>query len=90
MTFTEESSQTLVRINAEHIQPGEYSLVLESFDLNSSVKSALKTDLIVIKVLNLPHFTSDLEMQQLTLGVPFEWDLPDIEEGSYTLSEVIV
>ena len=29
-------------------------------------------------------------MQQITLGVPYEWDLPDIEEGSYTLSEVIV
>ena len=84
MTFTEESSQTLVSFNTEDVKPGEYNLILESFDLNSKVKSALKTDLILIKVLNLPHFTSDLEMQQLTLGVPFEWDLPDIGEGSYT------
>ena len=26
----------------------------------------------------------------MTLGEPYEWDLPDIEEGSYALSEVIV
>ena len=82
---------------------------MESFDTNSSVQSTLKTDQIIINVVDiiyptstdltvstsqtssdLPYFTSELELQHLTLGEPFEWELPDIEEGSYALSEIIV
>ena len=50
MTLTDESSQTLVSLNAEDLQPGEFNLILESFDQNSSVKSTLKTDQITIIV----------------------------------------
>ena len=33
---------------------------------------------------------SELQLQHLTLGEPYEWELPEIEEGIYALSEVIV
>ena len=73
------------------MQPTEFTLILESFDQNSSVKSTLKTDYITIIVSDdLPYFTTDLELQNLVVGESFEWDLPDIEEGSVPLSEVLV
>ena len=92
MTLTEETSQTLVSLNAKGVQPGEYNLILQSFDQNSSVKSTLKTDQITIIVTGYSplSFTSDLELQNLTLGVPYEWELPGIKEGSFPLIEVIV
>ena len=58
VTLTEQSDQTLVNIDATGVQPAEYSLILESFDQNSSVKSTLRTDEITIHVIDLPHFTS--------------------------------
>ena len=37
VTLTEQTGQTLVDIDTTNVQSGEYSLVLESFDKNSSV-----------------------------------------------------
>ena len=54
------------------------------------MKSTLKTDRIAINVTDVAHFTSELKLQNLTLGEPYEWYLPDIEEGQYAFSEVIV
>lgn len=41
----------MVKINTTGVSPGKYSLTLESFDLNSSVYSTLKTDEIKVEVI---------------------------------------
>ena len=61
MTFTEQTGQTIVRFDAKDVQPAEYKLSLESFDQNSSVKSTLKTDEIIIYVVDI-HFSSELNL----------------------------
>lgn len=50
VTLTEETGKTTVNFDTNGILTGEYSLVLESFDLNSTVRSSLKTDLITITI----------------------------------------
>ena len=52
------SSSDLI-IDAIELPPGVYSLAFESYDTNSNVKSALKTDTIEIIVILLPSI-SDL------------------------------
>ena len=41
----------MVKINTTGVIPGKYTLILESFDLNSSVYSTLKTDEIKVEVI---------------------------------------
>ena len=57
---------TYVILYTAGVAPGEYSLVLESYDLNSNgaVPATLKTDTISIIVeepLNPPYFTEELK-----------------------------
>lgn len=41
----------MVKIDTTGVSPGKYNLTLESFDLNSSVYSTLKTDEIKVEVI---------------------------------------
>ena len=50
VTITRDSSESVVIIDSSGLSIGTHDLVIESFDDNSSVKSALKTDLIQITV----------------------------------------
>ena len=51
MTLTNRSSSTVVDINAAGVLPGEYTLVLESFNTNSKPPNlSLKTDIVTILV----------------------------------------
>ena len=50
VTFTNKATATDVVIDATGVMPGEYTLDLEAFDTNSSVKSTLKTDTVKIVV----------------------------------------
>ena len=36
------------------------------------------------------HFIDELLPQELYIGEPSEWSLPDIVEGAFTLSDVII
>ena len=82
-------------INTAGIEPGEYSLVLESFDeASNGVESALKTDTITIVILEpeplatLAIFTDDLETAFVLSGTKSSWILPDINPGVVELAEV--
>ena len=46
----EQGSPSLIKIVPAGVAPGDYTLILQSFDNNGSVKSTLKTDLITITV----------------------------------------
>ena len=48
----EDFEHSIVKIDANGIDIGEYSLILESFDASSKLKMALKTDLVKIRIYN--------------------------------------
>jgi len=51
VTFTQFEEVTQVNIAPDAgVLPGSYTIVLESFDLNGGVFSALKTDKITVRV----------------------------------------
>ena len=51
VSFTENTGLTDILIDATGLQAGQkYTLSFESFDNNSNVKSALKTDVIEITI----------------------------------------
>ena len=53
MSITRDSSESILTVDTTGLAIGTYELVIESYDDNSSVKSALKTDIIQIIVKNL-------------------------------------
>jgi len=56
VTFTQDTLVTKVNLAPDRsVPPGEYSLVLESFDLAGGVYSTLKTDTITVTVLPPPE-----------------------------------
>ena len=64
----EQASPTLIKIVPVGVAPGDYTLILQSFDNNGSVKSTLKQDSITITVLlpeptptPLPVLANDIE-----------------------------
>ncbi len=93
MSLVNGAISTDVILYTAGVAPGEYSLVLESYDMNSNgaVPATLKTDTISIIVeepLNQPYFTEDLKTESLIAGYPSEWTLPPIETGSLLLQQV--
>ena len=82
-------------INTEGVAAGNYTLVLESYNILSSVRSALKKDTIEITVVEPPpivppSFMTELKGQVVTAGTESSWYLPEIDEGSLALLEVVV
>lgn len=73
---SDASSQTVVNIDSTGVDAGEYTLTLESFDLLSSVKSALKTDTVSISIQDPPRFTQELQTVNVTAGTGLTWALP--------------
>jgi hypothetical protein len=73
-------------INTNGVNPGVYTLVLESVDLNSSIqKVALVTNTITIVVkskdfvedsFTLAYFVKELEQKTLVSGKSEKWTLP--------------
>ena len=62
MTLNNRSSFTKVEIDATSALPGEYTLILESFDRNSKFpKLSLKTDTVEIIITEAPVTASALE-----------------------------
>ena len=93
MSFINGAFSTDVVINATGVLPGEYTLVLESFDTNSELPElTLKTDAISISVTSeiLPTFTEELTTKVLTAGEPDSWQLPLIYDGTYPLDHVLL
>ena len=81
-------------IDARSLLPGEYTLILESFDQNSKFpKLTLKTDIVTIVVIEalqgyldtIAHFVTDLEPKTIISGQPAMWNLPKIETHEQTL-----
>ena len=71
MSLVNGAISTDVILYTAGVAPGEYSLVLESYDMNSNgaVPATLKTDTISIIVeepLNPPYFTEDLKTESLS------------------------
>ena len=88
VSFINFASSTDVVIDATGVLPGEYTLVLESFDTNSDLQElTLKTDIITIVVAiqgnsdTLPYFVAELEPVAITFGQSSEWTLPQIIEN---------
>ena len=56
-------SKTTLTINVAGVKAGDYELVLESFNALSIAQNALKTDSILIQILEpvLPSFENNLE-----------------------------
>ena len=52
--FDEKENHTDLSIDGEGITPGTYNLIIESFDSNSNVQSALKTDTMQINIVAGP------------------------------------
>ena len=97
MNLINRSSSTWVDINAADVLPGEYKLILESFDRNSKPpKLSLKTDIvtIVVKVADsdysngIAYFVPDLERATIISGKFSDWILPRIETNESPLKEV--
>ena len=84
-------SKTTLTINVADVKAGEYELILESYNALSIAQNALKTDKILIKVLEpvLPVFERDLEPLILKLGKDSTWTLPNIVDGTYPLAEIV-
>ena len=59
--------------------------MLESFDANSGVFTTLKTDNITIAVIGpkpvSPTFKTAVKVQEVNVGQPLKWTLPEVEEG---------
>jgi hypothetical protein len=71
--------------------PGEYNLVIESFD--SAFKTlTLKTDTIRIFVTKntLAYFVTELEQKAIISGKSEEWIFPEIETNGQPLHEIRV
>ena len=51
VTINNSGTKHSITINPQGISTGYYELILESYDGNSSIKSALKTDKIVLEIL---------------------------------------
>ena len=90
VTFTEQSDSTDVVINTTGVDPGEYSLTLESFNTLSLAQSALKTDSMTITVVGTPSFVQNPENKSIEAGSGALWVLPAIDEGSESLKEIKV
>ena len=61
------------------VEPGEYALVLESYDSSSKAQSALKTTTTMVSVLPREvRFATKLSLQTLVFGEATSWDLPEI------------
>ena len=93
VSLIEQSSSTSIVIEpTEDVDPGEYSVTLESFNTLESVQSALKVDTITVTVTSPrpPSFITELKSQVITAGVESSWYLPEIDEGSSALQEVVV
>lgn len=75
VSLTRLENSVTVRLDATSVPLGSYSLYLESYDLNSLVRSALKTDVIQIKV--VAPVPESLPLVHLTVGSDYSWFLED-------------
>ena len=85
MTLKNSSSSSDVVINTNNVVPGEYNLVLESFD---SAYNALILMTESIKIVIAPppegfsetlaYFVTELKQKSLISGKSDEWTLPKI------------
>ena len=90
VTLTELADSTEVHISTTGVEPGQYELALESFNLNSAAQSTLMTDRFTITINATPSFVSELEDQSIYLSSGGSWVLPEIVEGSDPLAEIKV
>ena len=65
-------------IDAQGVEPGVYSLTIESFDSASSVQSALKTDTIEVTVKQSTQIQTDIYPLILISGQTQTWELHEI------------
>ena len=83
--------KTLIYIENQIAEAGEFQLVLESYDATSTVQSALKTDTINLIIQfgdAAPTFSEDLEDQPMYLGVVSSFQLPSVNVGGRRLRDL--
>ena len=66
MTITRDNSESVVNIDTSGLAIGTHVLVIESYDNNSSVQSALKTDHVQIVVAVVPDAPTSLVQDNVT------------------------
>ena len=91
VTISSYFSPVNVLINAIDVLPGEYNLVLESYDFNTTENFVLNTDMIKIVITpknftvpiapkgfsdTLAYFVTELEHKAIISGEYQEWTLP--------------
>ena len=82
VTFVNGQDSTEVIIESTNISPGDYTLILESFDMNSrgTVAATLATNIVTITievVPTAPTFSKSLDNQIVAVGSNDSWVLPD-------------
>ena len=67
-----------MQIDTTGIEPGEYDLILESYNTLSIAKSALKTDTmtIFVKESEPPTFAEEITLTPVEAGSGTTWSLP--------------
>ena len=80
MTITRDSSQSVLTLDTSSLAEGTHELVIESYDANSSVKSALKTDKILIIVPQTENNEPETESNKPETETNEPEILPEIEQ----------
>ena len=70
-------------INTNLVPQGTYNIQFESFDANSSVQSALRTDVLTLVVIGKARFVTEVPALPTIAGRQNFITLPEIEVGTY-------
>ena len=90
MSITRDSSESVVAVETADLAIGTHDLVIESYDDNSSVKSALKTDTIQIVVAVEPDApTSLVQDTASSTHIEFSWTAPSNDGGDSVIDYAI-
>ena len=81
---------TTLKFYTADARPGDYKVIIESYDSLESLQTTVKTDTITVKVLPILGFSKGLQQKTLTAGVKESWSLPPITKISYELNDVSV
>lgn len=95
VTIEESSSFSKVLIDTEGVSPGEYTLMLESFNAlannDGAAPATLKTDTITVSIKERPALASlesDPSPVEIHSGTKSSWELPRIKTGNLPLLSV--
>ena len=90
VTISRDSSESVVSIDTSGLDIGTHDLVIESYDSNNSVESALKTDTVQIVVFAVPDAPTLLLHGSVTkTEASFSWTAPSDDGGDSIIDYTI-